>query len=142
MINLPASDRVLEYFNSLDFEQYENDVEPNDRNLLMGETFRNRHEKFLSSFIESFPFMVLTHDLNRDSGRVIYVNNAVEKLVGYTVDEFIKGDFSFIAANCHPGDFEENKGILFEEYKKIKNMSDGEAENHVIELTIRFKHKS
>ena len=90
-------------------------------------------EKFNSHLVESSHVVVYIYDLVKRSN--IYVNKAIERLLGYSKDDIRKYDGNLLEEIMHPEDLRR-----FEEYieNKVLTLADGELS----EFEYRIKNKS
>ncbi len=89
--------------------------------------------------LDSVPVMIAVYNIK--SGKYVYVNNAIKRLLGYKPSAFTKGGFSFVSSLVHPDDIprimEENKAVL-DKTKKQMNKKD---KGSIVHFEYRIKHK-
>ncbi len=94
----------------------------------------------IRNIADSIPAMVAVYNIH--TGQYIYVNKAVEKLLGYTSEDFVKGGMEFAAGLVHPDDMPrimEENGKALELANKNKAMADSEP---IASFEYRMKHKN
>lgn len=89
---------------------------------------------------ESVPAMIAVYNIR--TGKYLYVNSAVRKLLGFAPEEFIKGGLPMLSSLVHPNDLPrilaENNSAL-EVANKNTHPKDGEP---IINFEYRMKNKN
>jgi PAS domain S-box-containing protein len=97
--------------------------------------------EMLKSICDALPALVGVYNIN--SGEYLYVNNAINKLLGYSPEEFIKGGISFISSLVHPEDImrimQQNEAAL----KRANAMQQfSSISEPIVTFEYRMKHKN
>ena len=94
--------------------------------------------KFIEKIANVSPCIITVY--NKNSNRYIFVNNTVERLLGYTAEEFMKNGRNFFYSLIHPDDINLIKEKNIELINEADNTA-GAADENIKELKYRFKHK-
>lgn len=76
---------------------------------------------------------------NIHTGEYIFVNNAVQKLLGYTPEEFLQGGLPFVSSLVHPDDLQQ---ITEKNTEALKRANEGFDEIQQFEYRMRHKDGS
>lgn len=98
-------------------------------------------ESFLSRITEAVPGMIVVYNIH--TGEYIYVNRAVEKILGYKPEVFIRKGLPYVASLVHPNDMpilleKNNKALEKANSKKYSKIID----KSIVDFEYRMKHKN
>lgn len=94
----------------------------------------------LRRLTDLIPGMIAVY--NVDSGKYVYVNNAVRKLLGYTPKEFIQGGVEFAVGLVHPDDVQAILAQNVAALKVVQKAKLGsEARTPIVTFKYRMRHK-
>jgi PAS domain S-box-containing protein len=98
-------------------------------------------QKYLSSITESFPGLVALYNIQ--TGKYLYTNKTVTKILGYKPEDFMKGGYEFVSSLVHPEDLprilKENEKAL----SKLKSKKNKKANNEpIVNFEYRMRHKN
>lgn len=97
-------------------------------------------KKLVERIADAAPGLIAVYNIN--TGKYIYVNNAINKLLGYTPQEFMNGGLSFVAALVHPDDVptimaKNNEALQEANSQLFMNPS----EDPIVNFEYRMRHK-
>lgn len=90
-------------------------------------------QHFIKSITDAIPNLLYIYDLIEE--RNVYINRAIETVLGYTVEEIKKMETIFLPSLIHPEDI--NK-VVGEHKKRFSTAKVGD----IIEIEYRIKHKN
>ncbi len=103
--------------------------------------FNAEDPQFIKKLAESIPGMVVVYSIR--TGRYVYVNEAIQKLLGYTPKDFVNGGIEFVSNLIHPDDLglimEQNSKALEEANSRITDSTD---EDPIVGFEYRMRHKN
>lgn len=98
----------------------------------------SRH--FIQKITNTIPGLVAVYNVN--SGKYLYVNDALTRMLGYHPDEFLEKGMAFAAGLMHPDDLPritaENQQAMDEADRDYK----GEKDDLAVNFEYRMKHKN
>lgn len=97
-------------------------------------------ETFAQDLPDFIPGMIALYNIN--SGKYVYVNPAIKKILGYSPDDFMKKGMEFVASLVHPDDFpmiiEKNQAALEQANSSRAKNNDTDP---IVNFEYRMKHK-
>jgi PAS domain S-box-containing protein len=104
------------------------------------EKARRESELFIRKVTDLTPSVIAVYNIN--TGDYLYINQAIETLLGYSPAEVLKNGINFILALIHPDDLprimEENQVAIAE----LAAVSDPARANEIREFRYRLRHKN
>lgn len=103
-------------------------------------TFSTKDPQFLQKIADSIPGMVAVYNIH--TGRYVFVNKAIRKLLGYEPEDFTKKGLEFVAGLVHSEDMPmimEKNAQALEEVNKRKTTSTDE--DPIVSFEYRMRHK-
>lgn len=96
--------------------------------------------QFVEQVIALAPSMIVIYDIQTRTCR--YVNDAVQRLLGYSKEQFIRGGYPFVFSLVHPEDsaifIQENQNALRRANSKKRSLGTNES---TLRLEYRMRHK-
>lgn len=94
-----------------------------------------------SRILDRVPGMVAVYNIQ--SGHYTYVNNSVQKILGYSPQDFLVGGFQFASSLVHPEDIQpltrQNQKALVEANRKANKVHDNLP---IVTFEYRIRHKN
>lgn len=90
--------------------------------------------------LNSVPAVIAVYEVG--TGKYLYINSTIKKVLGYTPDEIIKGGYQFVAKLVHPDDLPR---VLSENQKYVaaanKTKLGSVSHDPIVSFEYRIKHK-
>ncbi len=98
-------------------------------------------EQFLNAIADHAPGIVAIHDIQ--TGKYLYMNRAITKILGYQPEDFINGGLEFAVSLMHPDDLEKtmaaNQSALEEANSRPETKKEDEP---FVSFEYRLRHKN
>lgn len=99
----------------------------------------SRHNIFAERVADKVPALIAVYNVH--SGKYVYVNDCVEKMLGYSSDDILNGGFEFILSKMHPDDL----NVMVEKTTNAIHQIDlntlGKDSDPIITFEYRMRHK-
>ncbi len=98
-----------------------------------------KQQSFIEQVAQLSPSIIAVFNVN--TGNYIYVNSAIESILGYSSDDWTTGGISFISSLVHPDDY---KTVMAENQKALELVNSTPPGEHepVFNFEYRIRHKN
>jgi PAS domain S-box-containing protein len=96
-------------------------------------------QRLLQRIADSVPAIVALYNIG--SGKYVYVNRGIARLLGYRSEDVLKGGLAFIAGLVHPQDIDR---VMRENQQAVEraNKHGGSGDELIASFEYRIKHKN
>jgi PAS domain S-box-containing protein len=98
---------------------------------------KNRSAKdLLEKVAEHVPSLIAVYNIH--SGKYLFVNSSITKILGYTKNDFLAGGLEFVTDLVHPDDLEE---VMNKNVKALERVNQAKAEDNDFDPIVNFEYR-